>query len=103
MAKEDAGTELRQFDVVRRPVVTEKSTLVSEHGQVVFEVDRAATKPQIRASVEALFHVKVLSVNTLVAKGKRKRWRGRPYQRKDVKRAIVTLADGQTIDVTTGI
>ncbi|MFN3287453.1 MAG: 50S ribosomal protein L23 [Sphingomonadaceae bacterium] len=103
MAKAPAAIDLRHYDVVRRPVITEKSTLVAEHNQVVFEVAPAATKPEIKAAVEALFGVKVEAVNTLVAKGKTKRWRGRPYTRSDRKKAIVTLAAGQSIDVTTGI
>lgn len=103
MAKAPAAIDLRHYDVVRRPVITEKSTLVAEYNQVVFEVAPAATKPEIKAAVEALFGVKVEAVNTLVAKGKTKRWRGRPYTRSDRKKAIVTLAAGQSIDVTTGI
>ncbi len=98
-----ADIDLRHYEVVRRPVITEKSTLVGEHNQVIFEVARAATKPEIKAAVEALFEVKVAAVNTLVAKGKTKRWRGRPYRRSDVKKAVVTLAPGHAIDVTTGI
>ncbi len=104
MAKaEAAAIDLRHFDVVRRPVVTEKSTLAGEHNQVVFEVALGASKPEIKAAVEALFEVRVLRVNTLISKGKTKRWRGRPYRRSDFKKAIVTLAPGDTIDVTTGI
>jgi large subunit ribosomal protein L23 len=89
--------------VVRAPVITEKTTLISEHNQVVFEVLKTASKPEIKAAVEALFDVKVAAVNTLVTKGKSKRWRGRPYTRQDVKKAVVTLAEGQSIDVTTGV
>jgi large subunit ribosomal protein L23 len=103
MAKAPAPIDLRHYDVVRRPVVTEKSTLVAEHNQVVFEVAPTATKPEIKAAVEALFGVRVEAVNTLIAKGKTKRWRGRPYTRSDRKKAVVTLAPGQSIDVTTGI
>jgi len=103
MAKSAPAIDLRHYDVVRMPIVTEKSTMVSEHNQVVFEVALDATKPAIKAAVEALFGVKVEGVNTLVAKGKTKRWKGRPYTRSDRKKAIVTLAAGQTIDVTTGI
>jgi len=103
MAKAPQQIDLRHFDVVVRPIITEKSTLVGEHNQVVFEVARGASKPEIKAAVEALFEVKVTAVNTLVSKGRTKRWRGRPYQRSDAKKAIVTLADGQSIDVTTGI
>jgi len=91
------------YDVIRSPVVTEKSTMASEHSQVVFDVAIDATKPQIKAAVEALFSVKVKAVNTLVRKGKTKRFRQELGIRKDVKKAIVTLADGQTIDISTGI
>jgi large subunit ribosomal protein L23 len=102
-APNQAAVELKHFDVVRKPVITEKSTLVSEFNQVVFKVANDATKPQIKAAVEALFGVKVLAVNTIVQKGKTKRWRGKEYRRSDEKKAVVTLADGERIDVTTGI
>ena len=85
------------------PHITEKATLLSEHNAVVFKVTGTSTKPQIKAAVEALFDVKVTNVNTLVQKGKVKRWKGKPYTRSDFKKAIVTLAEGQSIDVTTGI
>ena len=91
------------YDVIRSPVVTEKSTNLSEHSQVVFDVAIDATKPAIKAAVEALFEVKVKAVNTLVRKGKVKRFRNRLGVRNDVKKAIVTLADGQTIDISSGI
>jgi large subunit ribosomal protein L23 len=91
------------YDVILAPVVTEKSTRVSEHNQIVFKVRMDATKPEIRKAVEGLFGVKVTAVNTLVQKGKMKRFRGRVGFRSDVKKAIVTLAEGQSIDVTTGI
>jgi large subunit ribosomal protein L23 len=94
---------LRHYDVIRNPVVTEKSTLASEHGQVVFDVAMDASKTEIKAAVEALFSVKVKAVNTINQKGKVKRFRGRLGQRSDVKKAIVTLEEGHTIDVTTGI
>jgi len=97
------AVDLKHYDVVVKPIITEKSTLVSEHNQLVFEVARTASKPEIKAAVEALFDVKVTAVNTLVAKGKTKRWKGKPYRRSDMKKAIVTLADGQSIDVTAGI
>jgi len=103
MAKKDKAIDNRHYDVVVAPHITEKSTLLSEHNAVVFKVASDATKPQIKAAVEALFDVKVTGVNTLTAKGKTKRWKGKPYTRSDVKKAIVTLADGQSIDVTTGI
>jgi large subunit ribosomal protein L23 len=91
------------YDVIVSPVITEKSTLVSENNQVVFNVARDATKPEIKKAVEALFSVKVKAVNTLVRKGKVKRFRSTIGRQSDVKKAIVTLEDGQTIDVTTGI
>ena len=94
---------LAMYDVIVAPVVTEKSTRVSEHNQVVFKVRKDATKPQIKAAVEGLFGVKVTAVNTLIQKGKMKRFKGRVGFRSDVKKAIVTLAEGQSIDVTTGI
>ncbi len=103
MAKAAQAVDLRHFDVVVKPIITEKSTLVAEHNQFVFEVARNATKLEIKAAVEALFDVKVKGVNTLVTKGKTKRWKGKPYRRSDVKKAVVTLAEGQSIDVTTGI
>jgi large subunit ribosomal protein L23 len=96
-------SKLRHYDVIRSPVVTEKSTMASEHGQVVFDVAMDATKPEIKAAVEALFSVKVKAVNTLVRKGKEKRFRNRLGVRNDVKKAIVTLVDGQSIDISTGV
>lgn len=93
----------RHYDVIRGPVITEKSTAASEQNQVIFRVANDATKPQIKAAVEKLFDVKVTAVNTIVVKGKLKRFKGRLGQRSDVKKAIVTLADGQSIDVTTGL
>jgi large subunit ribosomal protein L23 len=104
MAKKQAqAVDVRHYDVVLSPVITEKSTLLSEHNAVVFRVARDATKPAIKAAVEALFSVSVTKVNTLTQKGKTKRWKGKPYTRSDVKKAVVTLAQGQSIDVTTGI
>ena len=102
MAKKDA-VDARHYDVILAPHITEKSTLASEHNAVVFKVANDATKPQIRDAVEALFDVKVAGVNTIVTKGKTKRWKGKPYKRTDVKKAIVTLKDGDSIDVTSGI
>ena len=93
----------QQYDVIRRPVITEKATMASEAGAVVFEVAMDSTKPQIKEAVEALFGVKVKAVNTAVAKGKTKRFRGKPGKRADVKKAYVTLEEGNTIDVTTGL
>ena len=96
-------SKFTHYDVIRNPVVTEKSTMASEHGQVVFDVAIDATKPEIKAAVEALFSVKVKAVNTMVRKGKVKRFRGRIGTRNDVKKAIVTLVDGQSIDISTGL
>ena len=103
MAKPQKVVDNRHYDVIVAPHITEKATLLSEHNAVVFKVAGDATKPQIKAAVEALFDVKVLGVNTIVQKGKTKKWKGAPYQRSDMKKAIVTLADGQSIDVTTGV
>jgi large subunit ribosomal protein L23 len=91
------------YDVIRKPVITEKATMASEHGAVVFQVAPEATKPQIKEAVETLFGVKVKAVNTVVTKGKVKKFRGRPGTRKDVKKAYVTLEEGNTIDVSTGL
>jgi large subunit ribosomal protein L23 len=99
----EGGIDTRHYDVIVAPHITEKATLLSEHNAVVFRVAPDATKPQIKAAVEALFSVKVTGVNTLTTKGKTKRWKGRPYTRSDVKKAIVTLAEGQTIDITEGL
>jgi len=96
-------TDLRHYDVIVSPVITEKSTMASEHNQVVFNVARKATKPQIKAAIEALFGVKVTGVNTLVRKGKVKRFRGTIGTLSDVKKAVVTLKDGDSIDVATGL
>ena len=94
---------LDAYDIILAPIITEKSTLVAEANQVIFEVKRAATKPQIKAAVEALFKVKVAAVNTLNRKGKIKRFRGRAAALSDMKKAIVTLAEGHSIDVSTGL
>lgn len=96
-------TDLRHYDVIVSPVITEKSTMVSEHNQVVFKVTPKATKPEIKAAVEALFGVKVTAVNTTTRKGKVKRFKGVVGRQSDVKKAIVTLAEGQSIDVSTGL
>ena len=96
-------TDLRHYDVIVSPAITEKSTLASEQNQVVFNVAKKATKPEIKAAIEALFGVKVTAVNTLVRKGKVKRFRGTIGRQSDVKKAVVTLADGQSIDVATGL
>ena len=96
-------SKFSNYDVIRNPVVTEKSTKASEHSQDVFDVANDATKADIKAAVEAHISVKVKAVNTLVRKGKVKRFRQELGNRKDVKKAIVTLVDGQTIDISTGI
>jgi large subunit ribosomal protein L23 len=89
------------YELVRTPVITEKATMLTERNQVVFRVAIGASKPEIKAAVETLFRVKVMGVNTLVQKGKAKRFKGRPGQRSDVKKAYVRLAQGQSIDFTT--
>jgi large subunit ribosomal protein L23 len=96
-------TDPRHYDVVLSPIITEKATNASERNQVMFKVAPTATKPQIKEAVEKLFDVKVKSVNTLVRKGKKKAFRGRPGEQSDVKKAIVTLEEGHRIDVTTGL
>ena len=93
----------RHYDVIVSPVITEKATIASEHSKVVFKVARNATKPQIKEAVEKLFDVKVKAVNTLIRKGKVKAFRGNRGVQQDVKKAIVTLEEGQAIDVTTGL
>ena len=103
MSQAAKNTDPRHYDVIVSPVITEKATMLSEHNKVVFKVARTATKPQIKAAIEKLFDVKVKSVNTLVTEGKIKVFRGRLGQRSDVKKAIVTLEDGHSIDVTTGL
>ena len=93
----------RMYQTILSPLITEKATALSEQNQVVFKVDLNATKPEIKAAVEGLFNVKVLAVNTIVVKGKTKRFRGRVGQRSDWKKAMVRLAEGQSIDLTTGL
>ena len=104
-ARKRAATMSREamYETIRSPVITEKATMLSERGQFVFRVAIDATKPEIKASVEALFGVTVLAVNTLVQKGKTKRFKGRPGVRSDVKKAYVQLAEGQSIDMSTGL
>ncbi len=97
------SAKAEHYDVIRKPVITEKATMASENGAVVFEVAIDAAKPQIKEAVESLFGVKVKAVNTTITKGKTKRFRGRPGTRKDVKKAYVTLEEGNMIDVTTGL
>ena len=102
--KPKAAPEARHYDIVLAPHITEKSTMLSEANAVVFRVAPKASKPEIKAAIEALFGVTVKGVNTIVSKGKTKRWKGQPYQRSDFKKAIVTLVEGQDpIDVTSGI
>jgi large subunit ribosomal protein L23 len=104
MAKKQAeAIDIRHYDIVLAPHITEKTTMLSENNSVVFKVASGASKPEIKAAVEALFNVKVTGVNTIVQKGKSKRWKGAPYKRSDVKKAIVTLAEGQSIDITEGV
>lgn len=103
MSRSDRPTDARHYDVILGPVITEKATALSEQNKVVFRVSKDATKPAIKAAVEKLFDVKVVSVNTLVTKGKVKRFRNTVGRRSDVKKAVVTLVDGQSIDVTTGL
>lgn len=102
MAKKQ-GMDARHYDVILAPHITEKATLLSEYNAVVFKVANTSTKPEIKAAVEALFDVKVTNVNTILTKGKSKRWKGKPYKRSDFKKAIVTLAEGQSIDITEGV
>ena len=105
MAKKQA-VDARHYDVILAPHITEKSTLLSENSAVVFKVAGDATKPQIKEAVEAIYasqKAKVVAVNTLNVKGKTKRWKGKPYKRNDVKKAIVTLAEGTMIDITEGV
>ena len=102
-AAKGEGIDTRHYDVIVAPHITEKATLLSEFNAVVFRVANSATKPEIKAAVESLFKVKVTGVNTITQKGKTKRWKGKPYTRSDFKKAIVTLAEGQSIDVTSGL
>lgn len=99
MAKKD-GIDARHYDVILAPHITEKSTMASENNAVVFKVANDATKPQIKEAVEAIYSTKVVSVNTLLSKGKSKRWKGKPYKRSDFKKAVVRLAEGEMIDIT---
>ena len=91
------------YDIIRRPIITEKATLASENGIIAFEVAISSTKKQIKNAIENLFSVKVVAINTLIVKGKVKRFRGKLGKRRDLKKAYVTLAEGNTIDVTTGL
>jgi large subunit ribosomal protein L23 len=102
-AKRPVISKERMYQTILSPLITEKATALSEQNQVVFKVQIDATKPEIKAAVEGLFNVKVLAVNTMVVKGKTKRFRGREGQRSDWKKAMVRLAEGQSIDLTTGL
>jgi large subunit ribosomal protein L23 len=104
MAKQQRQVDARHYDVIVAPHITEKSTLASEHNAIVFKVAGDATKSQVKEAIEAIYDRKVAKVNTIVVKGKTKRWKGKPYKRTDMKKAIVTLAAGQdSIDITSGI
>ena len=96
-------TKEHYYDIIKSPAITEKGTLVSEHNQVVFNVARTATKPEIKKAVEGLFGVTVKAVNTLIRKGKKRRFKGQVAMLSDVKKAYVTLEEGQRLDVTTGL
>ena len=96
-------TRQQMYDIIRGPVITEKATNVSEHGQVIFRVPLTASKREVKAAIEGLFNVNVTAVNTIRVMGKLKRVRGRPGRRSDYKKAVVTLREGQRIDITTGI
>jgi large subunit ribosomal protein L23 len=102
-SKQSTMSKERMYQVIRAPLITEKATLLSEKNQFVFKVAQDATKPEIKTAIESLFKVKVTGVNTLITKGKTKRFKGRPGIRSDVKKAFVTLAEGQSIDFTTGL
>ena len=99
----ETAAKPEHYDLIKRPVITEKATMASEHGAVVFQVAMDATKPQIKEAIEAIFSVKVKAVNTTITKGKVKKFRGRMGERSDKKKAYVTLEEGNTIDVTTGL
>ena len=103
MSQTSLQKDARHYDVIRSPAITEKATTAAEYNKVVFNVSMTATKTEIKAAVEKLFDVKVTGVNTLVRKGKRKVFRGTRGQQSDVKKAVVTLAEGHKIDVTTGL
>jgi len=98
-----AVSEERMYDIVRRPMITEKASLIGEHNQYIFEVAPESSKPEIKAAVEGLFKVEVAAVNTIVQKGKAKRFKGHMGKRKDIKKAVVTLKMGHSIDVSTGV
>ncbi|HWX13883.1 MAG TPA: 50S ribosomal protein L23 [Methylocella sp.] len=103
MSPSKLGHDSQHYEIILAPVITEKATMASEANQVIFKVRKDATKPQIKAAVERLFDVKVAAVNTLIRKGKRKLFKGTRGVQSDVKKAVVTLAEGHKIDVTTGL
>ncbi len=103
MTSSKLAQDARHYDVIIAPVITEKATLAAEANQVIFKVLKSATKPEIKAAVERLFDVKVTGVNTLIRKGKKKIFKGTRGVQSDVKKAVVTLAEGHKIDVTTGL
>lgn len=103
MSSPKLALEAHHYDVILAPVITEKATLATDVNQVIFKVSKTATKPEIKEAVERLFDVKVMSVNTLIRKGKRKTFKGKRGVQSDQKKAVVTLADGHKIDVTTGL
>jgi large subunit ribosomal protein L23 len=103
MSSQKLALEAHHYDVILSPVITEKATLASEANQVIFKVRKNATKPEIREAIERLFDVKVVRVNTLIRKGKRKTFKGTRGVQSDLKKAVVTLAEGHKIDVTTGL
>jgi len=103
MSTSEMSAKPEHYDVIRKPIITEKATIASEHNAVVFEVAIEANKPQIKEAVESLFGVKVKAVNTTITKGKAKRFKGQMGKRKDIKKAYVTLEEGNTIDVSTGL
>jgi large subunit ribosomal protein L23 len=103
MSKQVTVSKERMYDLIKAPVITETATMGSEHNQVTFRVPLDASKPEIKAAVEGVFNVKVTAVNTLIQKGKTKRFKGTLGRRSDVKKAVVTLAEGHSIDVTTGV
>jgi len=103
MSETAEAKQIREFETILSPIITEKATIGSDRNEVTFKVPLHATKPQIKEAVESLFKVKVKSVNTLIHKGKVKRFRGVPFKKSDTKKAIVTLAEGHTIDIATGL
>ena len=103
MAAPKVSADVKHYDTIIAPIITEKATILSDQNKIVFKVPLSATKTDVKAAIEALFKVKVVSVNTITVKGKTKRFRGVEGKRSDVKKAIVTLAAGQSIDVTTGL